>query len=328
MNFLDELGVDVPVVQAGMGGGVSGAELAAAVSTAGALGTVAIMAPPAFAAALRRAHRAAPGRPIAANLLVPFVRRAHIDACIEGEAALVVFHGGRTQRWSGRLRAAGIPMFATVGTAEQAVDALRDGVDGLVVQGVEAGGHLVGVSPLASALARIHALAGEVPIFAAGGVATAADVRRVLDLGATAAVAGTRFLLTHESGAHPEYKQRVCRADRTLRTELFGFGWPMPHRVVPNAATERWGAASETSPWIRASGRLSAPLGRALPLTALSTLAARQRPGAPLFSPAPPLAGMPDRAVDSCALYAGETALRIDDVISAAEAVARLSPGS
>src|SRR6478609_9064597 len=79
-DFLDRLGLDCPVIQAGMGGGVAGAELAGAVSAAGALGTVGMLAPSAFAAALAGAHRRAPGRHVAANLLAPFITGAHVRA--------------------------------------------------------------------------------------------------------------------------------------------------------------------------------------------------------------------------------------------------------
>lgn len=326
-SFLERIGLEHPVVQAGMGGGVAGGSLAGAVSAAGALGTVGIMPPRAFARALGEARRAAPGRPVAANLLVPFTRRAHVDACIAADVAMVVVHGGLGTRWAGALRAAGIPVFVTVGTPEEARAALESGAEGLVVQGIEAGGHLAGVEPVSAALPRILELVdGRVPVLAAGGVADAGDVRRLLDLGAAAAVAGTRFLLTEESLAHPEYKRRVLDAERTLVTLLFGIGWPMRHRVVPNAATERWCAVEDLAPrWVQGLGRLTAPLGRVLPMTAVASTSALQRPGMPFFSPGLPVVGMPDIGVDHSALYAGETIHRLHDVVPAAEAVARLT---
>ena len=326
MDIRDRIGLEHPVVQAGMGGGVAGGPLAGAVSAAGALGTVGIMAPGRFASALQDARRRAPGRPVAANLLAPFTRQAHIDACIELGAALVVFHGGLPRRWLAPLQAAAVPVFATVGTAEEARAALAAGVDGLVVQGLEAGGHLVGVEPVAAALPRVLEVAGDkVPVMAAGGVADSADVRRLLDGGAWAAVAGTRFLLTDESAAHPAYKERVLAADRTMVTMLFGVGWPMRHRVAPNAATDRWCTRDDLEAgWVRQIGRATAIAGRLLPLSALDPLTARQRVNMPLFTPALPLAGMPAESVDRTALYAGETLHRIDAVIPAAEAVATL----
>jgi NAD(P)H-dependent flavin oxidoreductase YrpB (nitropropane dioxygenase family) len=327
MDLLDRLGLERPVVQAGMGGGVTGPELAGAVSAAGGLGTVAIMGPRAMAGALRAARDRASGRPVAANLLVPFANDAHVQACIDGGAALVVFHGGLGTRWYGALRDAGVLVFATVGDAGQARSAIAAGADGLVAQGVEAGGHLAGEQPLDVLLPHVLDVAAGRPVLAAGGVADAVDVRRLLDRGATAVVAGTRFLLTDESQAHPAYKDRVLRADRTLRTMLFGLGWPMAHRVVPNAATDRWCARSELGPvWLRGLIRASTPFGRRLPERVQSSVLAMQRPGLPLFIPALPQRGMPDDSVDRCALYAGETARRIADIVPAAEAVARLTP--
>jgi nitronate monooxygenase len=326
-SFLDKLGIECPVVQAGMGGGVAGGELAGAVSAAGGLGTVGMMAPRAFATALREAHRRAPGRPVAANLLAPFVKQAHVDACAEGGAALVVLHGGCSRRWMAHMRKRGLKVLVTVGTAEQARAALAARASGLVVQGLEAGGHLLGVEPIEHMLPKVLDLAGDVPVLAAGGVADAQDVRRLLDGGAVAAIAGTRFLLSEESAAHPEYKRRVLGAERTLATLLFGIGWPLRHRVIPNAATDRWCARHELGhPVARMAGRLSAPIGRVTPLDAMGRLAALQRPELPFFTPALPLAGMPEDTVERTALYAGESARRLHDVIPAAQAVSRLAP--
>jgi NAD(P)H-dependent flavin oxidoreductase YrpB (nitropropane dioxygenase family) len=325
-DFLARLELEHPLVQAGMGGGVAGGELAGAVSAAGALGTVGMMSPRAFAAALERAKQLAPGRPIAANLLVRFIRRAHVRACQEARASLVVFHGGLSARWMNELRAGGTPVLITVGTPQEARRALAAGADGLVAQGSEAGGHLLGVEPLQQALAGVLEIAQEAPVFAAGGVADASDLRRLLDAGSTAAVAGTRFLLTEESRAHPVYKERLLAAQETLTTLLFGLGWPFRHRVIANGATERWCRGDELGPQaVRVGERLTAPVARLAPLGVVGAMATWQRPGVPLFSPALPLAGMPDRAVDSTALYAGETVGRLDDVIPAAEAVARLT---
>jgi nitronate monooxygenase len=142
-------------------------------------------------------------------------------------------------------------------------------------------------------------------------MASASDVRRALDAGAVAAVLGTRFLLTSESAAHPGYKARVLEAERTLLTELFGLGWSSaPHRVVPNAATERWAGGDGRGPrWAALLGRAAAPLA---PRLAGGPMTARQRQWLPLFSPEPPLEDSPERLLDAAPLYAGESALRIE----------------
>lgn len=246
--LLDRLGLEHPVVQAGMGGGIAGGALAGAVSAAGGLGTVGILPPRALREELERAGELAGGRPVAANLLIPFTTRGHVDACLEARVAAVVLHAGFSPTLVERLRAGGVLVLHTVGTPEEASRALVDGADGLVAQGLEAGGHLVGVEPALEALPRMLEIAGDAPALLAGGIADAADSRRALDAGAAAIVAGTRFLLTEESGAHPAYKRRVLVAERTLETQLFGLSWPMRHRVIPNAATERWCRGGERGP--------------------------------------------------------------------------------
>jgi nitronate monooxygenase len=327
VSFTDRLGLRHPIVQAGMGGGISGGELAGAVSAAGGLGTVGTLAADVMQAELSKTREFAGDAPVAANLLVPFAKRAHVTACHAGGAKVVVLHGGFDGRLVRQLKDGGTVVLQTVGTPEQARWALAQGSDGLVVQGREAGGHLLGVEPALEALARVREAARDVPLLLAGGIADGADVRRALEAGADAVVAGTRFLLTDECAAHPEYKRRVLDAHSTLETELFGLAWPMRHRVVPNAATDRWCRNDPLGPRaVRAIHRVSAPLAR-LPMSALANAIRTQVPAIPLFGPPAPLRGQPDRLVDASALYAGESALRIDSVLPAAEAVRQLASG-
>ena len=326
--FAERLGLEHPVVQAGMGGGLSGAPLAAAVSDAGGLGTVGILPEAdAFEAELRRARQLAGGRPVAANLLLPFARRAHADACVAAGVDAVALFCGSAPALVERLRAGGIFVLQQVGTAEQAQRAIADGVDGLIAQGIEAGGHLLGEQPTLTALERVIAVAGDRPVLAAGGIHSAAGTRAALDAGAAAAVAGTRFLLTDECAAHPAYKQRVLGARQTLDTLLFSVGWSDRHRVVPNAATARWCARSERGPAaIVALNRALAPALQRLPARLATATTARQTLGLPLYGPAAVLEGMDERLLDVTPLYAGECAAEIRSVIPAAQAVAELTP--
>lgn len=324
MSLAERIGLERPVVQAGMGGGIAGAPLAGAVSAAGGLGTVGILPPAVFPAALRDAQdRAGAGRPVAANLLLPFTRPAHVRACIDARVAVVVLHAGRDRAVVRELRAAGIDVLQTVGTVAEARQALADGVSGLVVQGLAAGGHTVAAHPTDEALRLVREWAGDAPVWAAGGVADAADVRRLLDAGADAVVAGTRFVLTDECDAHPAYKQALVRGSRTVETTLFGLGWPMRHRVLVNGAVERWGDGPRL---VRAMNARSARLGGLLPLRLLRTFPHLQSVHVPLLSPGPALAGMPDRTIAVTPLYAGRAVDRMDDVVPAADAVAALTP--
>ena len=326
MDLLDRLGLEHPVFQAGLGGGLSTADLAAAVSGAGALGTIGIRSPRRMFDELQRAHNLAPGKPIAVNLLLPFTRRQHVTACIEGKAAAAVLFFGFDREIVDRFHGSGIAVFHQVGTVTQARRALTDGADGLIAQGREAGGHLLGIVPGHDFLRAALEVADGKPVMLAGGIATAADVQGALRAGASGAVAGTRFLLTDECRAHPAYKRRVLGATRTLETELFGLGWPARHRVVPNAATERWCAKDTRGPrWVRWVHAVSRLTGKLMPVDAGALAPPRQRLSIPLYGPTAPLVGHPESVLEVAPLYAGETARSIQRIVPAAEAVRLLT---
>jgi hypothetical protein len=135
-------------------------------------------------------------------------------------------------------------------------------------------------------------------------------------------------LCSDESRAHPEYKRRCVEANTTLLTELFGLGWPdAPHRVIPNAATERWLRDGPRGPgWIRASNRLTVPAVRRLPRAVQARALERQRPSLPFLSPQPPTDDGPHNLLDSGPLYAGANVSRITEIRPAAELLAALTP--
>jgi nitronate monooxygenase len=280
VGFLERLGIATPVVQAGLGGGLSRHELAAAVSEAGGLGTIAVIGAEAIERELAAA-RALTDRPLAVNLLLPFAQSSWFEAA--AAADVVVTFWGEPER-----RTPGI-WIHQCGSAAEALAVRAAGADAAIVQGVEAGGHVRGEVPALELLEQVRtALPEGYPLIVAGGIAECGDVQRVLEAGASAAVAGTRFLLSDESRAHPEYRQRLLGAEETILTELFGLGWPAPHRVVPNAATER--AGSQPLPPLAATDDDPAAL------------------------------------VDEGPLYAGKTVARIREVQPAAEIVAALTP--
>jgi nitronate monooxygenase len=318
VSILERLGVAVPVVQAGMGGGLSRHELAVAVSEAGGLGTIAVASAEAIERELAAA-RALTDRPIAVNLLLPFARRSWFEAAAAADV-VVTFWGAPKRRTGGA-------WLHQCGSVAEAQAARAAGADAVIVQGVEAGGHVRGSVPALELLDRVRAeLPADFPLLLAGGIAERDDVQRALDAGASAAVAGTRFLLAEESRAHPEYKRRLLAARETRLTELFGFGWPARHRVVPNAATERQLGGGGVPRPNRVLNRLSAPGARFTPAGLQRRLALAQRPNSRLLTPLGPTDDGPDTLLDGGALYAGETVARIDDVRPAAEIVAALTP--
>ena len=269
--------LQTPIVQAGMGF-VARHELAAAVSDAGGLGTIAGVGLP-IAAELEAARRLT-GRPIAVNLLLPFAGPEDFEAARAADV-IVTF-------WGEPHRPAAATWIHQCGSVDEALAAAAAGADAVIAQGFEAGGHVRGRTPTLELVERVGG-AVQLPVLAAGGIVDADGVRDALDAGALAAVLGTRFLLSDESRAHPAYKQRCLGADDTLVTELFGLGWPdAPHRVIPNAATDR--------------------------------------PGVQPLSPVPATDDGPAELVDDGPLYAGASVGRIGDIRPAAELVAALTP--
>jgi NAD(P)H-dependent flavin oxidoreductase YrpB (nitropropane dioxygenase family) len=317
--FLEQLGVELPVVQAGMGGGIARHELAAAVSEAGGLGTIGILAPEALERELDAARRLT-GRPLAVNLLLPFARAAHFR--VAAAADVVVTFWGKPER-----RVPG-PWLHQVGSEGEALAAHAAGAEGVIAQGVEAGGHVRGELPALELLARVRrVLPKDFPVFSAGGIAGRDDVRGALEAGADAAVLGTRFLMTDESRAHPAYKQRCMESRETLLTELFGSGWDRaPHRVLWNEAVEQWARRDPRGP--RSVRALNAVTGRLLartPQRLQALLVTRQRAGIPILSPSPPTDDGPRNLLDAGALYAGESVARIHDVRPADQVVRELA---
>jgi nitronate monooxygenase len=319
MFLFDRLGVELPVVQAGMGGGISRHELAAAVSEAGGLGTIAVNGAAAIERELAAARRLT-GRPLAVNLLLPFARRGWFAAA--ADADVVVTFWGRPRR-----RVPGI-WIHQCGSVAEALAAQAAGADAVIVQGVEAGGHVRGTTPALELHGRVRAALGTgFPTLLAGGVAERADIAGALEAGASGAVAGTRFLLSDESRAHPGYKRRLLDATETMLTELFGAGWPAPHRVVANAATRRWLTGDPRGPRLsRALNRLSAPGARFTPASVQLRLARAQRPESRLLTPAGATDDGPESLVDAGPLYAGESIARIAAVLPARDIVAALTP--
>ena len=238
------LGIELPLVQAPVGSATS-VELAAAVSNAGALGTLAMSwrSERQIRQMLSRL-RASTDRPWAVNLVLEWDQHARLGACLEEGARIVSFFWGEPQPYVADVHAAGGVVLHTVGDAEEARRAVDAGADAIIAQGWEAGGHVRGkVATMALVPAVVDAVGGEVPVLAAGGIADGRGVAAVLALGAGGAMLGTRFLLTHESDTHSAYRAALSQATvtDTVYSTVFDGGWPAaPHRALRNSTVSAW----------------------------------------------------------------------------------------
>ena len=236
--FTDLVGCRLPLQLAPMGGGVAGPELAVAVCEAGGLGMLSSSHPMPLADQIRYVadHTSAPCGVGFFAFDLP-ARTADLEAAAAGVRVIDVFWGAPQRAVVDSIHAGDALALWQVGSRDDARAAADAGCDAVVVQGVEAGGHVCSTTPL---LQLLDEVVGDmsVPVVAAGGIATAVDVRRALDAGASAVRVGTRLLATAESAAHPRYLEALVAASAadTELTTAFGVGWEnAPHRVLRQA---------------------------------------------------------------------------------------------
>lgn len=329
MDLCDRLSLENTVFQAGMGGGISGAELACAVSNAGGLGTVGFDHPAGFENAIIQTRQRVNGRPFAANLLMPLVRRSHVDIVARHKVPIVSLFYGFDKAVIRAIKDAGAFLIYQIGSETEARRVVDAGADALIVQGTEAGGHVRGKQRLNELLPHIRTLYPKLPLIAAGGIWDRHSAAAAIALGADGVSVGTRFLMTHESGAHDDYKQRLIHARETIITTLFGLGWPAaPHRVVVNAAIQRWCSDSgQPATAIQAFNYLTQFGARYFPPGLSLKMAMAQHSNRPFFTPFPQNKAMQHPHPEALSDYAGECVRNISTLDSAASVVSELAAG-
>lgn len=326
MDLRDRLSIERPIFQAGMGAGLAGSDLASSVSNAGGVGTVGFDYPEAFDKAIVRTKELAQGRPYAANLLLPFVRSAHVSSLVRHKVPIVSMFFGFNAGIIRRVKESGAYLIYQVGSEVEADRVVASGADALMVQGFEAGGHVRGSEPLAVILPKLREKFTNLPILAAGGIWDRTSAAEAIGLGADGVCCGTRFLMTHESRAHDAYKQHLVEAEKTIVTTLFGLGWPAPHRVVINAAVERWcDSGGEPKAGISAVNWLSQFGAKYIPEKVIYQLTLAQRVNRPFYSPSPLVVGMPQTNVGALCEYAGASVGKIKQIVPAKRVVEELA---
>ncbi len=247
----------MPIVQAPFGGAAT-PELVLAVARAGALGTLgATWTEPSVMKTQIDAIRAATGRPFAVNLCLDFPIEERLDLALASGVPLISLFWGDPTPHIGRIHEAGARCLATVGSAEEARHHVAAGVDIIVAQGFEAGGHVWGtVSTMALVPAVVDAV-DPIPVIAAGGVADGRGLAASLALGAQAAWIGTRFLAAREAAVHHAYREALIAATETDTTYsmLFDVGWEDGSDANPHERDRRRVAGGRSTTERRAPGR-------------------------------------------------------------------------
>jgi nitronate monooxygenase len=307
------LGIQHPIFSVGMSW-LAGPELASAVSNAGGCGVVGVAGMNKDQVRQRiRDTRAMTDKPFGVNIILARTLEGQIEACLDEAPPLIVFFWGDPTPHVRDAHRQGSKVFVQIGSVDEARAAVDAGVDGIIAQGVEAGGHVRSTTALSALLPAVVQAVNPLPVLAAGGIADGRGLAAALVLGAQGVSLGTRFLCSEEAFAAPAYKERVVRSkgEDTVYTSLFNIGWDAPHRVLRNRAIDEW----------EESGRPDA--GRRSDEGAVFATASRGGMRVELrkyWSNSYPTLGF-EGDMESAVLYAGESCALVDGIKPAAQIV-------
>jgi enoyl-[acyl-carrier protein] reductase II len=248
-DICGRLGIDYPIVLAGMGG-VSMHALTAAVSNAGGLGVLggATVDAEGLRQEIRRTRRLT-DKPFAVDLLAPIpdMIRPHMQVIFEEGVKIFVAGLAVPQEFIAEMHERGMTVIVMVGKVRHAIKSEREGADIVAAQGTEAGGHTGEIGGLALIPQVVDAV--KIPVLAAGGITDGRGLVAALALGAQGVVIGTRFIATPEAQAAPEYRQAILHSGEadTIRTRCYT---GKPARTIRNRYNEDWGRkADEIQPF-------------------------------------------------------------------------------
>jgi nitronate monooxygenase len=247
-RLTQSLGCRHPVISAGMGGPARSA-LAAAISAAGGFGLLGMVREsPELIEREIAAVRSQTDRPFGVNLIPfatpPALLEDELAACFNAHVPAMCFFWDVYPALIARAKKAGVKVLYQVGSVTDARLAASAGADVVIVQGVEAGGHVRATLPRDQLLRDIVGTV-DIPVVASGGIADGVDLCAALAAGADGVHCGTAFLAATESFAHDFHKQRLIAAEPgdTVLTDLFAINWPphAPVRVLKNSVTAEVG---------------------------------------------------------------------------------------
>lgn len=242
-NLTEALQIKYPIIQAPIGSATN-PRMASEVSNAGGLGFLALSWKSLEECReLIRRTKELTDKPFGVNLVLDWNQDERVSLCIEENVAVISFFWGDSSKYIPTLKENGIKICQTVGNLEEAINYEKKGIDVIIAQGWEAGGHVWGE---VTSLVLIQALSSsiKIPIVGCGGFVNGKGLVAALVLGASGICMGTRFLLSEEASIEKEYSNLIIRAsenDTYYSRDLFNIGWKnAPHRVIKNSTTQDW----------------------------------------------------------------------------------------
>ena len=241
------LGCDVAIMGGAMSW-VSERNLVSAISNAGAFGVIACGAmTPALLDAEIAATKALTARPFGVNLITMHPQLSElIDVCVAHQVTHVVLAGGLPPGWAiDKIKESGARLMGFAPALTLAKKLMRSKVDALVIEGMEAGGHIGPVSTTVLAQEILPHVAHDIPVFIAGGIGRGEAMAAYLEMGAVGVQIGTRLVCAHESIAHPNFKKAFIRAsarDAVLSVQIDPRLPVIPVRALKNREMESFAA--------------------------------------------------------------------------------------
>lgn len=238
------LGIEYPVLQGGMAW-VSTAELVAAVSEGGGLGIIGSgQAPPEWVREQVRKTKALTGKPFGVNVMLLSPHAEDIMQLLAEERVAVVTTGaGNPGKYLPLLHGAGIRVIPVVSSVALAKRLVRSGVDALIAEGMESGGHVGELTTMALVPQVVEAV--DVPVIAAGGICDGRGMAAALMLGAEGVQIGTRFISAEECTVHPRVKEAIIKA-KDRDTIVTGRPTGHPVRVLKNKLARKFMELEDT----------------------------------------------------------------------------------
>jgi NAD(P)H-dependent flavin oxidoreductase YrpB (nitropropane dioxygenase family) len=311
-KLCDILGIEFPIIEAPI---ARSSKLVAAVSNAGGLGVLPVTwsEDDEIKEEISKIKKLT-DKPFGVNLVLHWPAEEKLKVCLDEGVPIVSFFWGDPSPYIKTAHEAGAVVLSTVASASEGREVSNSGVDVVVAQGWEAGGHVWGTVATMPLIPRVVDAVHPKPVVAAGGIGDGRGIAAALMLGASGVWMGTRFVACKESPFHETYKERILKAEETDTeyTTLFDMYWEdAPHRVLRNKAIESWEKAGRPP-----RGKRPREGDRAATVISNGEQIS-------YYETTPPYAGM-EGDVENLALYAGQSAGLVSDLLTAEEIISVL----